>query len=164
MLTYANWSGRTIYFARGPTWSGQDNLYSYGADQGPPQSLQTFGGAFHVAYMVTTDSYTNYTIFYQSRPSGGSWSTRTALLAGYPAFAAHDLAIGPDGTLYVASCDNGGTMRVNTNHGSGWVTTTPSVPYCAGDMDSTVHAGRLYLAYRGTSGRLTVASLATSSL
>jgi hypothetical protein len=164
VLTYANWSGHIIYFAQGPTWAGQDNLYSYGVDQGPTQSLQTFGGAFHVAYMVTTDVYTHYTIFYQSRPSGGSWSTRTPLLEGYPAFAALDLAIGTDGTLYLASCDNVGAMRVSTNHGSGWVTTTPNVPYCAGDMDSTVHAGRLYFAYRGTSGRLTVASLATSSL
>ncbi len=162
-MTYADWGGHTVYFAQSPSWPSRAAVASYGVDQGPPQSLKAFGGSFYAAYIFTTDSYTRYSLFFQSRPSGGSWSGSTTLLSDLPAFSSVEVVVDEGGVLYVASCA-GNVARVHTNRGSGWTLSTPSVPACVHSLDAIAFGGRLYLAYRGSTGRLTVASVATSTL
>ncbi len=164
VITHTNWSAHAINFSQGPTWGSSTTLGTYGADQGPPQSLAALNGALHFVYMITTDAYRNYSVQYFSRPSGGSWSGNTTLSSGHAALAGLNIALDAAGVRYVTTCDGSGVVRVNVNRSGSWSASTPSVPPCTGALDTLVADGRLYMAYRGMAGRLTVASVSTSGL
>ena len=162
-MTFANWSGHTIYYTEAANWGAQTGLYTYGVDQGPPQSLQAFGGALSVAYMVTGD-YSHYQVLFHSKPAGQGWSGSTVLEPNSVVLYGLDLAVDGNGKHYVAVCDNAGGARVYSDQSGGWKLTPLNIPYCEGSLDALATAGRLYLAYRGKGGPLTVASVDTAGL
>lgn len=164
VITHANWSGRSINFSQGPTWGSAVVLGRYGVDQGPSQALHARSGALHFVYMLTTDAYTNYALYYLSRPAGGDWSGAATLSSGHPALAGIDITLDDAGVRYATVCERGGAVRVHVNRSGSWASGVVAVPSCAGSLDTLVTNGRLYLAYRGATGRLTVASALTAGL
>ena len=144
MVTKANWGART-------------GLFAYGPDQGPPISLQPESGGFQVAF-VTTPDYGNYNYFVSSMAMGGGWGANTQVAANLRAPIALELSVDDKGRRYVTSCDNQNNARVMSDQGGNWKTTPLNLPFCAGELDALVAAGRLYVAYREKNNLLTLAS------
>ncbi len=123
------------------------------------------GGVLAVAYVLTTDAYTNYSVFFHQRPAGGAWSGRTEVVGGARGIGPLELTLDETDARFIAFCTSAGEMRAATDRGGTWRVTplTPPAP-CLGALDAIVANGRLIAAYRSTGGQLRVASFETSGL
>lgn len=163
-MAHAVWNARRIDFGEAPGW-GPSTLSGYGVDQGPPMSIVARSGALAVAYVLTTDVYTNYSVFFQQRPAGGGWSSRAEIVGGLRGIGPVELALDESGTRFVAFCAGAGEMRAATDRGGAWrVSLLPMTAPCSSAMDALVVGGRLVAAFRSTGGQLRVASFETAGL
>jgi hypothetical protein len=163
-IVHAVWNAHRIDVSEAPTWGGSA-LSSYGVDQGPPLSMVARGGALAVAYVLTTDAYTNYSVFFHQRAAGGGWSGRTEVVGGVRSIGPLELSLDESGARFITFCTSAGEMRAATDRTGTWRVTPLAAPApCLGALDALVANGRLVAAYRSTGGQLRVASFEASGL